>query len=82
MVLGWLALHVGGGLITGGTGGSATPLETAPAPSTSFVTTTAVPNGSGVPDLILDTRGLPRKSPAIPTTAIPPTTANMARRFI
>src|SRR5262245_33856048 len=63
--------------VTGGTGGSATPLETAPAPSISFVTTTVVPNGSrgaGRP-----TRR-PPKTAAIPIPAIPPTAAISSSR--
>jgi hypothetical protein len=65
--------------VTGGTGGSAAPLETAPAPSISFVTTIAVPNGSWAAGL--PTRR-PPKTAAIPRPAIPPTAAiNISRRL-
>src|SRR4029453_5206076 len=65
--------------VTGGTGGSTTPLDTAPAPIISFVTVTAVPNesrGAGLP-----ARRPPRRA-AIPTPASPPPPAlNISRRL-
>src|SRR4029453_12792985 len=65
--------------VTGGTGGSATPLDTAPAPTISSVTVPAVPKESR--GAALPPRRPPRRA-AIPTPASPPTAAiNISRRL-